>query len=86
MKSNKVSQDERALRLANNLRHRINKEAGRLKAESTAEPGQADENDRARNAVEAVGARLDEVISTLEERRRAFRSIVEPAAESRRGV
>ena len=65
MKSNKVRQDEQALRLANNLRRRINKEAGRLKAEITAEPRHSDETTRARKAVLAVGVRLDELITTL---------------------
>jgi len=84
MKSNKVSQDERALRLANELRRHINKEAGRLKAEVTAERRHSGETTRARKAVVAVGARLDEVISILEARRSAFCPIGGSAAESRR--
>jgi glycine/D-amino acid oxidase-like deaminating enzyme len=86
MKSNKVGQDERALRLANGLRRHINKEAGRLKAEITAELRHTDETKRARKAVVAVGARLDQVISTLEARRSAFCAIARPAAESRQDV
>lgn len=85
MKSNRVGQDERALRLANKLRRHINEEAGRLKAEVTAELRHTDETKRARKAVVAVGERLDEVISALEARRAAFHAIVGPA-ESRRGV
>jgi len=71
MKSNTVGQDERALRLANKLKRHINEEAGRLKAEVTTGPRHSDETTRARKAVVAVGARLDEVISTLEPRRSA---------------
>jgi hypothetical protein len=83
MKTNKVRQDERALRLANNLRRRINKEAGRLKADIAAEPRQSDETMRARKAVLAVRVRLDELISTLEATRRSsFRAIVGLSAES----
>jgi hypothetical protein len=84
MKCNKVRQDERALRLAINLRRRMKKEAGRLKAEVAAEPGQADENNRARKAVVGVVARLHEVISTLEARRSAFYAIAGPAADRKR--
>jgi glycine/D-amino acid oxidase-like deaminating enzyme len=86
MTSNTVCQDERALRLANRLKRHINEEVGRLKAEVTAELRHTDETKRARKAVVAVGARLDEVISALEARRAAFHAIVGPAAESRRGV
>jgi hypothetical protein len=86
MKSNRVGQDERALRLANKLKRHINEEAGRLKAEVTAELRHTDEIKRARKAVVAVGARLDEVISALEARRTAFHAMVGPAAESRRGA
>ena len=83
MKSNKVGQDERALRLANNLRRRISKEAGRLKAGIAAEPRQSDETMRARKAVLAVRVRLDELISTLEaSRRSSFCAIVGFSAES----
>jgi hypothetical protein len=86
MKSNKVSQDEQALRLASKLRRHINKEAGRLKAEVTTGSLHSDETTRARKAVVAVGARLDEVILALEARRSAFCAIVGPAAESRQDV
>lgn len=84
MKSKKVTQDVRALRLANKLRRRINRKAGRLKAEVAAGPGHSDETKRARKAVVAVGARLDEVISTLEARRAAFLAIVGLVGDSRR--
>lgn len=57
-----------------------------MKAEVTAEPRHSDETTRARKAVVAVGALLDEVISTLEASRSAFCAIVGPAAESRRDV
>ena len=86
MKSNTVGQDERALRLANRLKRHIIEEAGRLKAEVTAELRHTDETKRARKAVVAVGTRLDEVISALEAKRTAFHAIVGPAAENRRGV
>jgi hypothetical protein len=86
MKSNRVGQDERALRLANKLKRHINEEAGRLKAEVTTGSLHSDETTRARKAVVAVGARLDEVISTLEARRSAFCAIVRPAAERRQDV
>ena len=64
MKSDKVSQDVRALRLANKLRRQIHKKAGKLKTEAE------------REAVLAMNARLDGVIFDLEARQAALSAFV----------
>jgi hypothetical protein len=72
------SPDERALKLANELRHRVKKRAAKLREQrrgADLEPSDGDE--RARLAVKAVGRRLKDAISILETRRAVFARLVE---------
>jgi hypothetical protein len=66
MKNEMVSADAKALRLANELRRRVKKKVGKLKARSTVDPGQSHQTERARRAALAVSRRLKQVIATLE--------------------
>lgn len=64
MKGNITGADAKALRLANELRRRVDKKVGQLRERSP-------ETERARIAVLAVSRHLQEVIAVLETRRSA---------------
>ena len=64
MKGNIAGADAKALRLANELRRRVDKKVGQLRERSP-------ETERARIAVFAVSRHLQEVIAALETRRSA---------------
>ena len=64
MKGNIAGPDAKALRLANELRRRVDKKVGQLRERSP-------ETERARIAVLAVSRHLQEVIAALETRRSA---------------
>ena len=64
MKGNIAGPDAKALRLANELRRRVDKKVGQLSERSP-------ETERARVAVLAVSRHLQEVIAALETRRSA---------------
>jgi len=64
MKGNIAGADAKALRLANELRRRVDKKVGQLRERSP-------ETERARIAVLAVSRHLQEVIAALETRRSA---------------
>ena len=66
MKNEMVSADAKALRLANELRRRVKKKVGKLKAWSAVDPSQSHQTERARRAALAVSKRLKEIIATLE--------------------
>ena len=65
-----VSDDVRALRLANKLKRRVKRKVAKLAASSP-------ETKRARIAVLAISRRLDDAIDTLETKRSTFAAIVE---------
>lgn len=71
------SPDERALKLANELRRRVKKRAAKLRESRHADVEQSEREERARIAVKAVGRHLKDAISTLEIRRAAFSRVVE---------
>ncbi len=65
MKNELVSADVKALRLANELRRRVKKKVGKLKAGSAVDVGQSHQTERARRAALAVSKRLKKIIATL---------------------
>jgi hypothetical protein len=79
------SPDERALKLANELRRRVKKRAAKLKEQQPADAEQSEQHERARAAVKAVNRRLKDAISILEIRRAAFSRVVQQLSVTSEG-
>jgi hypothetical protein len=70
MRDKMVSDDVRALRLANKLKRRVKRKVAKLAASSP-------ETKRARIAVLAISRRLDDAIDILETKRSTFAAVMQ---------